>query len=177
MLLTDYTSRSDAQRHFASARLWDLFDGDRIGRFGKGSVCAGIEEQELGAGRAAQDRFYAMLVQPPRPFEGIRAGEGRNVGVDYTSEAMGYARSHASKSRTRGREHEGRLRGAAQSFACDGVGRITRLRKDFTGDGEQAGSGRGENRRGCVRVRGNDANGERRGEARGEFFAGRDGFE
>ncbi len=29
MLLTDYTSRSDAQRHFASARLWDLFDGDR----------------------------------------------------------------------------------------------------------------------------------------------------
>ncbi len=29
MLLTDYTSYADAQRHFASARLWDLFDGDR----------------------------------------------------------------------------------------------------------------------------------------------------
>jgi acetyl-CoA synthetase len=29
MLLTDYTSYADAQRHFASAHLWDLFDGDR----------------------------------------------------------------------------------------------------------------------------------------------------
>ncbi len=29
MLLTDYTSYADAQLHFASARLWDLFDGDR----------------------------------------------------------------------------------------------------------------------------------------------------
>ena len=28
-LLTDYTSYADAQRQFASARLWDLFDGDR----------------------------------------------------------------------------------------------------------------------------------------------------
>jgi acetyl-CoA synthetase len=28
-LLTDYTSYADAQRHFASARLWELFDGDR----------------------------------------------------------------------------------------------------------------------------------------------------
>jgi acetyl-CoA synthetase len=27
--LTDYTSYADAQRHFASARLWELFDGDR----------------------------------------------------------------------------------------------------------------------------------------------------
>ena len=27
--LTDYTSYADAQRHFAPARLWDLFDGDR----------------------------------------------------------------------------------------------------------------------------------------------------
>ena len=27
--LTDYTSYADAQRDFASARLWDLFDGDR----------------------------------------------------------------------------------------------------------------------------------------------------
>jgi acetyl-CoA synthetase len=29
MLLTDYTSYADAQREFASARLWDLFDGNR----------------------------------------------------------------------------------------------------------------------------------------------------
>jgi acetyl-CoA synthetase len=29
MLLTDYTSYADAQMHFASAHLWDLFDGDR----------------------------------------------------------------------------------------------------------------------------------------------------
>jgi len=28
-LLTDYTGYADAQREFASARLWDLFDGDR----------------------------------------------------------------------------------------------------------------------------------------------------
>jgi len=28
-LLTDFTSFADAQREFASARLWDLFDGDR----------------------------------------------------------------------------------------------------------------------------------------------------
>jgi acetyl-CoA synthetase len=28
-LLTDYTSYADAQRHFASARLWELFDGSR----------------------------------------------------------------------------------------------------------------------------------------------------
>jgi acetyl-CoA synthetase len=28
-LLTDYTSHADAQRHFASARLWELFDGNR----------------------------------------------------------------------------------------------------------------------------------------------------
>jgi acetyl-CoA synthetase len=28
-LLTDHTSYADAQRHFAPARLWDLFDGDR----------------------------------------------------------------------------------------------------------------------------------------------------
>jgi acetyl-CoA synthetase len=28
-LLTEYTSYTDAQRHFASARLWELFDGDR----------------------------------------------------------------------------------------------------------------------------------------------------
>jgi acetyl-CoA synthetase len=28
-LLTDYTSYADAQRHFATARLWELFDGDR----------------------------------------------------------------------------------------------------------------------------------------------------
>jgi acetyl-CoA synthetase len=28
-LLTDYTSYADAQHQFASARLWDLFDGDR----------------------------------------------------------------------------------------------------------------------------------------------------
>ncbi len=28
-LLTDFTSYADAQREFASARLWDLFDGDR----------------------------------------------------------------------------------------------------------------------------------------------------
>jgi acetyl-CoA synthetase len=28
-LLTDYTSYADAQRHFASSRLWELFDGDR----------------------------------------------------------------------------------------------------------------------------------------------------
>ncbi len=28
-LLTDYTSYADAQRQFAPARLWDLFDGDR----------------------------------------------------------------------------------------------------------------------------------------------------
>jgi len=28
-LLTDFTSYADAQRQFASARLWDLFDGDR----------------------------------------------------------------------------------------------------------------------------------------------------
>src|ERR1700693_2928358 len=28
-LLTHYTSYADAQRHFAPARLWDLFDGDR----------------------------------------------------------------------------------------------------------------------------------------------------
>ena len=27
--LTDYTSYADAQRHFAPARLWELFDGDR----------------------------------------------------------------------------------------------------------------------------------------------------
>jgi acetyl-CoA synthetase len=29
VLLTDYTSYADAQRHFASTRLWELFDGDR----------------------------------------------------------------------------------------------------------------------------------------------------
>src|SRR5262245_28770217 len=28
-MLTDYTSYADVQRHFASARLWDLFDGNR----------------------------------------------------------------------------------------------------------------------------------------------------
>ncbi len=28
-LLTDYTSYADAHRHFAPARLWELFDGDR----------------------------------------------------------------------------------------------------------------------------------------------------
>ena len=28
-LLTDYTSYADAQRHFAPARLWELFDGNR----------------------------------------------------------------------------------------------------------------------------------------------------
>ena len=28
-LLTDYTSYADAQRHFAPAELWELFDGDR----------------------------------------------------------------------------------------------------------------------------------------------------
>ena len=27
--LTDYTSYADAQRHFAPARLWELFDGNR----------------------------------------------------------------------------------------------------------------------------------------------------
>jgi acetyl-CoA synthetase len=29
MRLTDFTSYADAQKHFASARLWELFDGDR----------------------------------------------------------------------------------------------------------------------------------------------------
>ncbi|WP_296384759.1 acyl-CoA synthetase [Reyranella sp.] len=29
MKLTDFTSYADAQKHFASARLWELFDGDR----------------------------------------------------------------------------------------------------------------------------------------------------
>src|SRR3569832_1666138 len=29
MKLTDFTRYSDAQKHFASARLWELFDGDR----------------------------------------------------------------------------------------------------------------------------------------------------
>src|SRR4029079_132483 len=29
MKLTDFTRYADAQRHFASARLWELFDGDR----------------------------------------------------------------------------------------------------------------------------------------------------
>ena len=29
VLLTDYTSYADAQCHFAPARLWELFDGDR----------------------------------------------------------------------------------------------------------------------------------------------------
>src|SRR5580692_2410424 len=29
MKLTDFTSYADAQKHFASAKLWELFDGDR----------------------------------------------------------------------------------------------------------------------------------------------------
>ena len=29
MQLTTYTSYADAQEHFSSAGLWDLFDGDR----------------------------------------------------------------------------------------------------------------------------------------------------
>jgi acetyl-CoA synthetase len=36
--LTDYTSYADAQRHFSTARLWDLFDGNR-GRLNIASEC------------------------------------------------------------------------------------------------------------------------------------------
>jgi acetyl-CoA synthetase len=55
--LTDYTSYADAQRIYATARLWELFDGDR-GRLNIGHECVDrhVASGHAASGHAAEGR-------------------------------------------------------------------------------------------------------------------------
>jgi len=73
-LLTEYTSYADAQRHFASARLWDLFDGDR---------------ERLNIAHECIDRH---AVQPRRIAIRIAHADGRDEPISFRTIADASAR-------------------------------------------------------------------------------------
>jgi len=63
--LLDYTSYADAQRHFSSAKLWELFDGDRD-RLNIGHECLD---------RHAADRVAVRLAHADGRDEALGFGE------------------------------------------------------------------------------------------------------
>ncbi len=67
--------------------------------------------------------------------------ERGDVRVDEAAQPMRHARGDARKARSAGSEHDGGLRGAAESFAGGGVGGVARLGEGFAGDGQQARAG------------------------------------
>ena len=103
-------------------------------------VSAWIEEQEPGAGIAGEDGFNALTIEPAGCFDGFRATDGRDVGIDEAVEAVGYAGGYAGKAGTGGGKDNGGVCGAAKSFKGSGVCGITRLGVGFAGDSKHADS-------------------------------------
>ena len=64
MPLTDYTSYADAQREFPSARLWDLFDGDRE-RLNIAHECVDRYAADRAASRCASPTPMAAMKRSP----------------------------------------------------------------------------------------------------------------
>ena len=102
--------------------------------------------------------------------------DGGDVGVDDAAKAVRNSGGDAGEAGAAGRKHDGRVGGAAESFAGGGIGGIARLGEGFAGDGEKARVSGGKGGRGSGGVDGDDADGERRAEVGGEIEAGGDGF-
>lgn len=73
MKLTDYTSYADAQREFSSARLWDLFDGDRT-RLNIGHECV---DRYASPGRVALRVAHADGADETITFTDLSAWSSR----------------------------------------------------------------------------------------------------
>jgi acetyl-CoA synthetase len=71
--LTDYTSYADAQRHFTTARLWDLFDGNRE-RLNIGHECV---DRHATPGRVALRIAHADGHDETITFEELAAASSR----------------------------------------------------------------------------------------------------
>ncbi len=71
--LTDYTSYADAQRHFSTARLWDLFDGSRE-RLNIATECV---DRHAAAGRVALRVAHADGRDETITFAGLAAWSAR----------------------------------------------------------------------------------------------------
>jgi acetyl-CoA synthetase len=71
--LTDYTSYADAQRVYATARLWELFDGDRD-RFNIGHECV---DRHVAGGRVAVHVAHADGADETITFADLAAWSSR----------------------------------------------------------------------------------------------------
>src|SRR5438876_899838 len=82
--LTDYTSYADAHRHFSSAALWELFDGDRQA-FNLAHECV---DRHVAPGRVdvrvADDPLMAELAPYPPHYE-VRSRADDLAVFQYTS--------------------------------------------------------------------------------------------
>ena len=119
----------------AGERYFNFFELAEVGVNCAWRVRAGVEEEEPWARIAGEDGFNALTIEPAGGFDAVCAGEGGDVGVDESVEAMGDTGGDAGEARAARGEDDGGGRGAAEGFAGGGVGCVAGLGEGFAGDG------------------------------------------